>query len=143
MKQTAFIVVLFIGLVGCIPKARPTAAITATPVPIVSSTLIPTPVDVFEVQAWMDKKTPGPDQRVIAFGSLLKNHIRLGGFMMKATWPQGMQDGSTAECFVLVTYGRGKCLVDTSQLPPGVYVSVMISFDYRGKRYTGQTGFTP
>jgi hypothetical protein len=143
MEQAAIIVVLLIGLVGCIPKARPTAALTATRVPIVSSTPIPTPVDVFDVQAWVDKKTPGPDQRVIVFGSLLKNHIRLGGFMMKATWPQGVPAGSTAECFVLVTYGRGKCLVDTSQLPLGVYVPVTISFDYRGKRYTGQTGFTP
>ncbi len=109
--------------------------VTQTPIPVLAN--------VFKVEAWVDHPTPGEDQRVIVYGSLLKYHTRLGGIMMRATWPDKDHPLGTPNCFVLVTYGRGVCTIDTSRLPSGVYVPVTVSFDYGNQRYSGQTGFTP
>ena len=46
-------------------------------------------------------------------------------------------------CYTSVNYGDGKCVIDVSRFPPGKFVPVTVSFNYGGKTYSAQTGFTP
>jgi hypothetical protein len=63
--------------------------------------------------------------------------------MMSAYWTDETNERGVPNCFTLVTYGAGKCVIDVSRFPPGVFVPVTVSIDYGGKIYTAQTGFTP
>jgi hypothetical protein len=86
---------------------------------------------------------PERGEQVIVYGSLIKYGVLLGGIMMQGTWADESHKPGTPNCFVLVTYGRGVCVVETGQYSAGVYVPINIRFDYRNKTYTGSTGFTP
>jgi hypothetical protein len=102
-----------------------------------------TPADAFEVKAWVDKPNPTQEERVTLHGSLIKNGVFLGGMMMSATWPDPDHERGVPNCTSLVTYGAGKCAIEANKFPQGQFVPITVSFDYQGKRYTGQTGFTP
>lgn len=95
------------------------------------------------MNTWVNNPEPERGERVIVYGSLIKYGVLLGGIMMQGTWADESHEPGTPNCFVLVTYGRGVCVVETSQYPAGVYVPINIRFDYRNKTYTGSTGFTP
>ena len=141
------VLLICILLCGCLPKATfseapPAASQTSSPQPLTQS---PTaaPTDVFKVNTWVNNPAPRRGEQVIVYGSLIKNGVLLGGTMMQGTWTDESHQPGTPNCFVLVTYGRGVCVVETSQFPTGRYVPVNIRFDYRNKTYTGSTGFTP
>lgn len=102
-----------------------------------------TPGDKFEVKAWVDNPTPSQNSRVLVWGSLIKNGVHLGGMMMRATWPDKTKKSGTSSCDVLVIYGAGVCTIHVKDYPPGVFVPITVTFDYRGTRYTAPTGFTP
>lgn len=91
----------------------------------------------------MDNPSPSQNSRVTVFGSLIKNGVHLGGIMMHATWPDETKKSGTASCDVLVIYGTGVCTTQVRDYAPGVFVPITVTFDYRGVRYTGHTGFTP
>ena len=95
------------------------------------------------VNTWVNNPEPARGEQVIVYGSLIKNGVLLGGIMMQGTWEDASHTPGTPNCFVLVTYGRGVCVIETANFPPGVYVPVQIKFVYRGETYTGSTGFTP
>jgi hypothetical protein len=98
---------------------------------------------MFEVIAWISDTNPQPGERVILYGHLLKEGVYLGGMAMHAIWPDEDHERGVPNCSVLVTYGRGVCIVETEGFPSGVYVPITVSFEYLGNIYSGQTGFTP
>ena len=119
------------------------AASTTPPLQQRTPSPLPASADVFKVNTWLSDPEPARGEQVIAYGSLIKNGVLLGGIMMQGTWQDASHEPGTPNCFVLVTYGRGVCAIDTGAFPPGVYVPVEIEFDYRGATYSGSTGFTP
>jgi hypothetical protein len=147
-------------LASCSPKASPTAVPTSTPHPTALATETWTPVpppttiteiaptppatpgDKFEVTAWVDKPRPSQNSLVCVHGSLIKNGVHLGGIMMRATWPDKTEKSGTSSCDTLVIYEAG-CTVHVKDYPPGVFVPITVTLDYRGTRYTAHTGFTP
>jgi hypothetical protein len=138
VKRLALFALLFVVLVSCQPLAQPSVPPPPTDLPA-----SPTSTDFMRVKAWTNNPAPRSGQRVIVYGSLIKRTVWLGGIMMQATWADPSHLPGTPNCFVLVTYGRGVCVVETASFPPGVYVPVQIKFVYRGETYTGSTGFTP
>jgi len=121
-----------------VPVEQPkTPALEATRAPSLISE------DVFEVQAWVDKPAPERDERVTIYGSLIKNGVYLGGMAMDAVWPEEGQERGMPNCRVQVIYQAGVCVTDAANYPPGEFVPVTVIFDYKGNRYTGETGFTP
>lgn len=161
MKRLLFFLIVCLVLASCSPKASPTAVPTSTPhptapatetgTPVPPPTTIPeitsvpsaTPGDKFEVKAWVDNPTPSQNSLVCVRGSLIKNGAHLGGIMMRATWPDETEESGTSSCDVLVIYGAGVCAVHVKDYPPGVFVPITVTFDYRDVRYTAPTGFTP
>ncbi len=111
--------------------------------PTITPGLSVTAGDKFKVKAWVDGRTPAQNSQVIVFGSLIKNGVHLGGIMMHATWPDVSGKSGTSSCDVLVIYGKGVCSLRVRDYVPGVFVPITVTFDYRGARYTGHTGFTP
>lgn len=99
--------------------------------------------DIFEVEAWVNKPSPRPDEQVTIYGSLLKNGVRLGGIMMQARWSERALATGLPDCFVLVIYGSGVCVAAAKDFPPGKFVPVTILFEYEDHVFTGKTGFTP
>ncbi len=63
--------------------------------------------------------------------------------MMQGIWEDSRHVPGTPNCFVLVNYARGKCLIEVNGFPVGVFVPVTVRFDYEGVIYTAETGFTP
>jgi len=158
MKCLPFFFIFCLALASCSPKASPTAVPASTPPPTAPATetwtpgppptatpeITPTPPgDKFEVKVWLDNPTPSQNSSVHVWGSLIKNGVYLGGMMMRATWPNKTEKSGTSSCDVLVTYGSGMCTVRVKDYPPGVFVPITVTFDYRGLRYTAHTGFTP
>lgn len=161
MKRLSFFLIFCLVLASCSQEASPTAVPTSAPhptapvmatwTPAPSPTTIPeltpmpsaTPPDKFEVKAWVDNPTPSQNSLVNVWGSLIKNGVHLGGIMMRATWSDKTGKGGTSSCDVLVIYGAGVCAVHVKDYPPGVFVPITVTFDYRGVRYTAHTGFTP
>jgi hypothetical protein len=94
------------------------------------------------VKAWVDNPTPSQNSLVLVRGSLLKNGARLGGLMMRATWPDKTEKSGISSCDTLVIYEAG-CVVHVKDYPPGVFVPITVTLDYQGVRYTAHTGFTP
>lgn len=105
--------------------------------------LLPTSGDIYEVKAWVDKPAPRQDEQVTVYGSLIKNGVYLGGIMMQARWSKKALTTGIPDCFVLVIYGTGVCVVAARDFLPGRYVPITILFDYEGQVFTGKTGFTP
>ena len=139
------LVLLCIGaqLVSCtssvIPSEAPATSLPAiqTPEPF----LLPTPT--FEVVAWVDDPNPQIGSRVMLYGSLIKNGVYLGGMAMRATWPDEDQERGVPNCSVQVIYESGVCIIETEGFQQGVFVPITVTFEYLGKIYRGQTGFTP
>jgi hypothetical protein len=144
MRRTIlFIVILFLQG-ACSQKDLTPVSSPATSDQAVHSTQSPAAPELFQVKAWVDDPTPALNSRIVVRGSLIKyGSYHLGGIMMSAFWPDETVERGVPNCFTLVTYGTGKCVIDVSRFPPGEFVPVTVSFDYEGKLYTAQTGFIP
>lgn len=114
-----------------------------TPSPQAASSLSSAYEEVFEVRAWVNKPNPERDERVTLHGSLIKNGVYLGGMAMQAVWPEEGQERGVPNCSVQVIYQAGVCAIEAADYPSGVYVPITVIFNYRGERYTAETGFTP
>jgi hypothetical protein len=130
-------------LAACANTGQPGTPTAAPLVGEPSAVGLPTPANTFDVDVWVDNATPSREQRVTVSGSLIKNGVRLGGLMMRANWPDPTRERGTATCYVQVIYGAGVCAIEAHTHPPGIFVPVTITFDYRGGTYIGHTGFTP
>jgi hypothetical protein len=158
MKPVAFLLVLCLLLTSCargtVP-AMPTTTITPNPQPTTAPSLTPTNQSLplpqpnvtlhpdgarIELDLWVDDPTPPLNSFVTVRGSIIRNGVRLGGLVMRATYPT--KEGLSS-CDVLVIYGAGVCTLPVKDYTPGVFVPITVTFDYDGIRYTGQTGFTP
>ena len=135
-----FILVL---LVGCSPQGTQTPRLPANSVPQITPTPFPISENEYEVVAWVDNPSPPRDSRIIVWGSLIKHGVHLGGMMMRATWPDVNQERGVPNCRVQVIYGSGVCIVETEGFQLGVFVPITVAFDYDGRTFIGQTGFTP
>ena len=142
MKRST-ILIIFIVLVSCTQKAAPPSEIQTTPVALITTSPHPTHEDTFTIDTWVNNPNPPQGSRVIVWGSLIKNGVHLGGMMMQATWPDETQEPGMPNCNVLVIYGSGVCVIDDISYPPGEFVPITVTFEYHGKKYVGQTGFTP
>jgi hypothetical protein len=112
--------------------------------PIAKSTaLYQTGEHRFEVVAWVNNPEPPQGSRIMLYGSLIKDGVFLGGMAMVAEWPDASQERGVPNCSVQVIYQAGVCIIETKDLPAGVYVPITISFEYQGQTYSGGTGFTP
>jgi hypothetical protein len=131
-----------IFLSSCAPAVAP--VVTAqSPTTRPPGAPTPTLEYVIEARSWVSDPAPDREERVIVFGSLVKNRRFLGGIMMKATWIDPSRGNSQRECYLLVNYQRGDCIIEVKDFPVGIYVPVNITFNYRDRIYTTTTGFTP
>jgi hypothetical protein len=142
MVRWITLVVVSLFLVSCAPSTTivPEQA-SPTTRPTYSEPLQP-PQGQFEVVSWFDDPEPEHGSRVMLYGSLIKSGVTLGGMMMEATWPDENQARGVPNCRVQVIYGSGVCIIETADLPKGVYIPITLKFEYQGKTYQGQTGFT-
>jgi hypothetical protein len=99
-------------------------------------------VDIFKVNAYVDKPTPAQGEMVILIGNLQKNDIILGGIMMEASWPGEAQQRKMPSCTVQVIYQRGVCHIDTKDYAVGESVPITLKFRYNDKTYLGELSFT-
>lgn len=140
------VILFFLGwglLAACSAPGPAVAGQTPTAAPRSSPTPAPLPTPALEVELWLDDPSPEPGARVILYGSLIKHGVRLGGMAMRASWPDPDQERGVPNCSVQVIYGSGVCIVETQGFPSGVYVPINVTFEYQGRLYQGQTGFTP
>lgn len=143
IKRSSILIIMFMVLVSCTKEVAPPLEIPTTLPPRITSAPHPTHEDTFIVDLWVNNPNPPIGSRVIVWGSLIKNGVHLGGMMMKATWPDETQEPGMPNCNVLVIYGSGVCVIDNISFPPGEFVPINVTFEYKGKKYSGQTGFTP
>lgn len=143
MLRSFTCLILLVLTAACSGGAPVPASEPETPTPQATRAHSLTSEDVFEVQAWVDKPAPERDERVTIYGSLIKNGVYLGGMAMDAVWPEEGQERGMPNCRVQVIYQAGVCVTDAANYPPGEFVPVTVIFDYKGNRYTGETGFTP
>jgi hypothetical protein len=143
MRRTIIFVLLLILQVACSFNNPAPASQPTTPVLPVISTQSPIEQGIFRVTAWVVDPTPPLNSHIVVRGSLIKYGVYLGGIMMLATWPDENHERGVPNCSALVTYGTGKCVIDVSRFPPGIFVPVTVTFNYMGKTYSAQTGFTP
>ena len=144
IKKRRLFIILFLAcslLSSCMP-AQPVVK-SATPEPQVTASPSSSSQKTFIVDAWVDNPTPSRNDKVILLGTLTMNGLYLGGIMMTATWPDKTQSRGTPNCYVMVLYQRGVCVIDASKFPAGEFVPIHISFEYRGQQFSGDTGFTP
>lgn len=147
-----YLTVITLFLAGCnalsAPQVEATPAIdlavATTPAPEVAQPqATPTPEDVFEVYAWVNKPEPKLGEIVTVNGSLIKNGVYLGGVPMWAFWPDENGGNVPHSCVSYMAYQRGICMVDTRDFPADVYVPVSIRIYYQDMTFTTETGFTP
>lgn len=144
MKHVITFLLTCLLQVSCAARATPLLdQATLVVMPKASTPTATTPVDVFEVVAWVSDSGPMPASRVYLYGSLIKNGVHLGGMAMRATWPDKDQERGVPNCSVQVIYGYGFCTIQTEGFPTNVYVPITVTFEYHGNLYSGQTGFTP
>ncbi|MGD2156223.1 MAG: hypothetical protein PVG14_00835 [Anaerolineales bacterium] len=143
MKRLITLFLICILQVSCSSKEifiiEPSASIA--PQETIAPILMRTPV--FEVDAWVSDPNPLLGSRIMLYGSLIKDGVYLGGMAMRATWPDDNQERGVPNCTVQVIYGSGVCIVESEGFQPDVYVPITVTFEYQGKIYSGQTGFTP
>ena len=137
-----WLVLIAIGLAGC-AAYQSNAGVPLPSLATQSPTAEPTLDYVIQVKSWVSNPTPEHDDRVIVFASLIKNRRFLGGIMMKATWIDPAHGDVQRECYLLVNYQRGNCIIDVKDFPVGKFVPVNITFKYKDHLYTTTTGFTP
>jgi hypothetical protein len=102
-----------------------------------NAAIFPKP-DLFQVKRWMIHTTLNSRDNRRGIDQVVPI-----GRAMSAFWPDETNERGVPNCYALVTYGDGKCVIDVSRFPPGKFVPVTVSFNYGGKIYTAQTGFTP
>jgi hypothetical protein len=134
--------ILFVLAAACSPTSDARPPLTAGTHPPDSS-VSSSSGDNYEVEAWVSDPNPSRDEQVFVYGSLIRNGVRVGGMMMQAYWPDEKQAPGIPGCNVLVIYGAGGCILEVSEFPVGEYVPVRVQFEYYGKTYRGETGFTP
>lgn len=158
MKSTIVLIALSLLLTSCVssvvsatptiaglPSAQPIATPTLasrnppSPTPQTNVTLHPDGARI-ELDLWVDDPTPPLNSFVTVRGSIIRNGVRLGGLVMRATYPT--KEG-VVSCDSLIIYGAGVCTLPVRDYTPGVFVPITVTFDYEGVRYIGQTGFTP
>jgi hypothetical protein len=128
------------GLVAGCGSRPPESTAVAT---LLAPARTPTPEATFFVDVWVDNPTPARDDKVILIGMLNMQGVFLNGITMQATWPDAQISRGVPNCNVQLSYGRGVCVIDAGKYPPGTYVPIRVSFEYRGGVYVGETGFTP
>ena len=143
MKRAIILFLACVLQVACTSNVTPSSEPTAPTVPQNISTPIPIRTPIFDVVAWVDDPEPQLGSRVMLYGSLIKDGVHLGGMAMRATWPDENQERGVPNCSVQVIYGSGVCIVESESFQSGVYVPITVTFEYQGKIYSGQTGFTP
>lgn len=144
MRRRILILVTLVLQVACSPQGLTPASSPALPDGPVNSTQALPESEELQVKTWVDNPKPTLNSRVIVFGSLIKYRYHyVSGIMMSAFWQDETHERGLPNCFTSVNYGSGKCVIDASRFPPGVFVPVTVSFNYGGKIYTAQTGFTP
>lgn len=143
MKRTLILLLVVMLQLSCSPNDKqglmPVATITTQGIPT------PTPfhIHIFEVVTWFDNPEPKLGSRVILYGSLIKDGVHLGGMAMRVAWPDKNQERGVPNCSVQVIYGSGVCIIETAGFQPDEYIPVTVTFEYQGRVYSGQTGFTP
>jgi hypothetical protein len=142
MKGVLILFLVCLLQVSCSSDVTPEPQPAVPIAPAISSTLELVRTATFEVVAWVSDPDPEPGERVMLYGSLLKDGVHLGGMAMRASWPDEDQERGIPNCSVQVIYGSGVCIVETEDFQPGAYVPIMVSFEYQGKIYRGETGFT-
>jgi hypothetical protein len=144
MMRRAILLFILILQAACSPKGSSAVSLPAAPAGPVNSTQSPPQPEQIQAKAWVDDPTPSTNSRIVVRGSLIKyGSYYVGGIMMSGFWADETIERGMPNCFTLVTYGTGKCVIDVSRFPPGEFVPVTVAFDYGGKNYTAQTGFTP
>ena len=142
MNHTLILILVFMLQISCSSNATQ----SPEPVATIATQIVPTPTPIhtttFEVVTWFVTPDPKLGSRIMLFGSLLKDGVHLGGMAMRATWPDENQERGVPNCSVQVIYGSGVCAIETAGFQPGEYVPVTVTFEYQGKLYSGQTGFT-
>ena len=143
MKRILILLLVVMLQISCSSNATQSSKPVATTVTRVAPTPTLFHTAIFEVVTWFDNPEPKLGSRVILYGSLLKDGVYLGGMAMRATWPDESQERGVPNCSVQVIYGSGVCNIETAGFQPGEYVPIIVTFEYQGKVYSGQTGFTP
>lgn len=143
MKGVLFLFLVCLLQISCSSNVKPEPQPAAPAAPKIGSTPELVRTATFEVVAWVSDPNPEPGERVMLYGSLLKDGVHLGGMAMRASWPDEDQERGIPNCSVQVIYGSGVCIVETADFQPGIYVPITVSFEYQGKIYRGETGFTP
>lgn len=103
----------------------------------------PTPEDVFEIYAWVNKPEPKPGEVVTVSGSLIKNGVYLGGVPMWTFWPDEKGGNVPHNCVSYMAYQRGLCMIEVKDYPADVFVPISIKIYYQDMVFTTETGFTP
>jgi hypothetical protein len=143
MKRVFILFLVGVLQLSCSSNGTPLSQPTATTAPQYFASATPVGTPAFEVVAWVSDTDPQVGSRIMLYGSLLKYGVHLGGMAMRATWPDEEQERGVPNCSVQVIYGSGVCIIETEGYQPGVYVPITLTFEYQGKIYRGQTGFTP
>jgi hypothetical protein len=143
MKHPLLVVLICLLQVACSTFQIQSGELPAIPDQRVTSEPLPTAEDIYQVKAWVINPTPPQNSLIVVRGSLMKNGAFLGGIMMQASWLDDKNAPGMPNCTSLVTYGTGKCIIDTGDFPVGKYVPITVTFDYNGKKFIAQTGFTP
>ena len=134
-----FMVILLAGCTTAPAQTRVPTSAPTTPPPVAT----PTSTDTFEYFAWVNKPEPKLGEWVTVNGSLIKNGAYLGSIPMWAFWPE--EDGAHGvnSCVSQMAYQRGICGILVKGYPVDEYVPVTIRWEFDGRVFTTETGFTP
>lgn len=154
--RVLYLLIIFLLLAGCNSLASsqepviPTTDLAAVSNPAPEGAqpqalpeATPTPEDVFEIYAWVNKPEPKPGEVVTVSGSLIKNGVYLGGVPMWTFWPDENGGNVPHNCVSYMAYQRGLCMIEVKDYPVDVYVPVSIKIYYQDMVFTTETGFTP
>ena len=141
-RPVLVLVLIFFVQISCSPLGLSTTKSPAIVVPPTNSVIQPAPESAFRVNTWVNNPTPVRGSQVILRGSLIKYGAILSGIMMQAAWPPESGERQGPNCFVMVTYGTGVCIIETGSYPVGKIVPITVTFQYGGRKYFGYTSFT-
>lgn len=142
MKRTLILLLVFMLQTSCSSNVTQSAKQVVASATHVVTTPTPFHTAIFKIVTWFDNPEPELGSRVILYGSLIKDGVHLGGMAMRATWPDENQERGVPNCSVQVIYGSGVCVIETAGFQPDEYIPVTVTFEYQGRNYSGQTGFT-
>ncbi len=141
-----FLLVLLIAgyfVISCSPQDEQLSVITATAVVKTPQEFVGNSSDVYKIEGWQLDSPVNNGKAIVFWGSIFRNGTILSGMPMHATWPDSTAERGIAQCDVQVGYGRGMCTIFTDHFTPGEFVPVSLKFEYNGKYYYGEFGFTP